>query len=162
LKDAAIEYNNYLQLNVPAGASWRDIKLAGQHDYGYSQLAVRPPALTRFMANLATHWLPSILLVGVLALAGCGKSGKSSAQGVPAAMDLPKFQQAFASATPEQQVSATKVHASIRYGLYPDALAALAKLDGDATLTGPQKQAVTNMIEGIKQTMAKAPAAPAQ
>src|ERR1035441_8609104 len=25
LKDAAIEYNNYLQLNVPAGASWRDI-----------------------------------------------------------------------------------------------------------------------------------------
>jgi prepilin-type processing-associated H-X9-DG protein len=25
LKDAAIEYNDYLQLNVPAGASWRDI-----------------------------------------------------------------------------------------------------------------------------------------
>lgn len=102
------------------------------------------------------------LLVGLLALVGCGKSGKSTAQNVPAAMDLPKFQQAFAAGTPDQQASVTKVNSSVRYGLYPDALAALEKLTSDPALTEPQKQAVNNVIQGIKQAMPKAPAAPPQ
>lgn len=103
-----------------------------------------------------------ILLAGVLALVGCGKSGKNTAQSVPGAMDLPKFQQAFASGTPDQQTSVTKVNSSVRYGLYPDALAALDKLTSDPALTEPQKQAVNDMIQGIKQAIAKSPAAPPQ
>jgi hypothetical protein len=103
-----------------------------------------------------------VLLAGVLALVGCGKSGKSTAQSVPGTIDMPKFQQAFASGTRDQQADVTKVSSSVRYGLYPDALAALEKLSSDPALTEPQKQAVTNMVEGIKVTIAKAPAAPPQ
>ena len=101
-----------------------------------------------------------ILMAGVLALVGCGKAARNPAEGVPGMMDLPKFQQAFASATPDQRDSVANVSKGVRYGLYPDALAALEKLAGDATLTEPQKQAVNNMIQGIKQAAAKPPAPP--
>jgi hypothetical protein len=114
------------------------------------------------MTIKTTHWLPSLLLVGVLALAGCGKSGNSTPQRVPVAVDIQKFRQVFASPTPDQQASIEKVANSIRYGLYPDALAASEKLGSDPALTEPQKQAVTSMIEGIKQAMAKSPAVPPQ
>ena len=75
---------------------------------------------------------------------------------------MPKFQQAFASGTPDQQANVTKVSSSVRYGLFPDALAALEKLSSDPALTEPQKQAVSNMVEGIKVAIAKAPATPPQ
>jgi hypothetical protein len=101
-----------------------------------------------------------MLLVGLLALAGCGKSGKNPAQAVPGAIDMPKFQQAFASGTPDQQANVTKVMSGVRYRLYPEALAALEKLGSDPAITEPQKQAVSNMVEGIKAAMAKAAAAP--
>ena len=78
------------------------------------------------------------------------------------AIDLPKFQQAFPSPTPEQQGTLAKVLEGTRYGLYPQALAALDKLAADPTLTEPQKKAVSDLIAGIKQTMAKAPAPPPQ
>jgi hypothetical protein len=114
------------------------------------------------MAIKTTHWLSSILLISLLALIGCGKSGSSTAQRVPGTIDIPKFQQAFAAGTPDQQANVTKVSSSVRYRLYPDALAALEKLSSDPALTEPQKQAVTNMVEGIKAAMAKTPAAPPQ
>jgi hypothetical protein len=103
-----------------------------------------------------------VLLAGVVALAGCGKPDKTPAQTAPGMMDLPKFQQAFVSATPEQQTSVVAAAKCIRYGAYPDALAALAKLDSDPALTPPQKQAVSNLVEGIKGASTKAPAAPPQ
>ena len=103
-----------------------------------------------------------MLLVGLLAFTGCGKSEKSTAQAVPGAIDMPKFQQAFTSGTPEQQANVTRVASGVRYRLYPEALTALEKLDGDSTLTAPQKQAINDLIQAIKQAMAKAPAAPPQ
>jgi hypothetical protein len=103
-----------------------------------------------------------ILLAGVFAFAGCGKSDKSAAQRVPATIDMPKFWQAFASATPDQQDCVAKVDHGVRYNLYPEALAALDKLAGDATLTDLQKQAVTNLSWGIKQALAKSAASPSQ
>jgi len=77
-------------------------------------------------------------------------------------MDLPKLQQAFPAATPEQQACLSQAGDGIRYSLYPKAIAALEKLAADATLSEPQKKAVADMMEGIKQAMAQAPAAPAQ
>ena len=106
--------------------------------------------------------LPILLLAGLLAFVGCGKAAKDTPRNAPGMMDLPKFQQAFVSATPDQQASAVAVGSGVRYGLYPDALAALAKLDSDPALTPPQKEAVSNMVEGVKQAIAKAPAAPAR
>jgi hypothetical protein len=114
------------------------------------------------MTMKTTNCVSGLLLAGLLVLVGCGKSDKNQAQGIPAGMDLPKFHQAFPSPTPEQQSNIAKVSEGVRYGLYPNALAALEKLAGDPALTEPQKKAVNDLIEGIKQTMAKAPTPPAR
>ncbi len=110
------------------------------------------------MQMKSMYWLSTILLAGMLALAGCGKSDQNQAQRVPAMMDLPKFQQAFPSPTPEQQTSLEKVISGVRYRLYPEALAALDKLSADPSLNDAQKKAVNDMIQGIKQTLSPAPA----
>ncbi len=104
--------------------------------------------------------ISGILVAGVLVLAGCGKSDSAGDRGIPRAMDLPKFQQAFPSPTPEQQANIAKVSEGVRYGLYPNAVAALDKLAADPTLTDAQKKAVSDLLAGVKETMAKAPPAP--
>jgi hypothetical protein len=114
------------------------------------------------MAMKTTKLVSGLLLLGLLAFVGCGRSDKDQAQGIPAAMDISKFQQAFPSPTPEQQANIAKASEGVRYGLYPNALAALDKLAADPALTEPQKKAVSELVEGIKQTMAKAPAPPAK
>ena len=108
-----------------------------------------------------TQWLSGVLVVGLLAFTGCGKSDKGAAQAIPGTMDLAKFRQAFPSPTPEQQASISKVAEGVRYRLYPDAVAALEKLASDPSLSETQKQAVNGMIEGVKAAMTNAPAAPA-
>ena len=107
-----------------------------------------------------TLWISGALLAAVLVLAGCGKSDKSTAQRIPATMDITKFQQAFPAATPEQGNNIAKVTQGVRYRLYPDALAALNKLAADPTLTDPQKKAVNEMLQGIQQALTNAPASP--
>jgi len=110
-----------------------------------------------------TNYLLMVLLAGGLAFAGCGKPASTQVQGTTiAAMDVPKFQQAFPSPTPAQQSSIDKVRMGVRYGTYPDVLAALDKLASDPSLTEPQKKAVSDLIEGVKQTLAKTAAAPAK
>ena len=76
-------------------------------------------------------------------------------------MDLAKFSEAFPTPTPEQQQYVAKASQGIRYRMYPDALAALDQLSADASLTDAQKKAVNDLIEGIKQALTNAPAAPA-
>jgi hypothetical protein len=114
------------------------------------------------MPMKTTNWVSGLLVAGLLAFAGCGKSDQAGDRGISASMDLSKFQQAFPSPTPEQQSNIAKASEGVRYGLYTNALAALAKLAGDPALTEPQKKAVNELVEGIKQTVAKAPAPPAQ
>src|ERR1035437_3463997 len=109
-----------------------------------------------------TNRLLMVLLAGVVAFAGCGKPASTQVQGTIAAMDIPKFQQAFPSPTPAQQSSIDKVRTGVRYRMYPDALAALDKLASDPSLTEPLKKAVSDLIEGVKQTLAKTAAAPAK
>jgi hypothetical protein len=105
-----------------------------------------------------TQWLFGILVIGLLACAGCRKS-ESPAQTIPASMDLSTFLRAFSSPTPAQEASIAKVTEGVRYRLYPNALAALKELASDPTLSGPQKQAVSNMLQGVEQAMTNAPAA---
>ena len=66
------------------------------------------------------------------------------------------WQQAFPSPTLEQQLIIAKVSQGIRYRMYPNALAALTQLSGDASLTGAQKKAVNDKIEQVKQEISKA------
>ena len=103
-----------------------------------------------------------MLVAGVLAVGGCGKSDSVGNRGLPPTMDLPKFQQAFPAPTPAQQSNIDKASESVRYGLYPQALAALDKLAADSALTEPQKKAVSDLVAGIKQTLAKVPTPPAR
>jgi acetate kinase len=77
-------------------------------------------------------------------------------------VDLPKLQQAFQPASPEAQTSLAKTVMSVRYGQYPEALAELDKLANTAGISEAQKKIVTDVIEQLKQVMAKAPAAPAR
>jgi hypothetical protein len=109
-----------------------------------------------------TVFLIGLFAAGALTLAGCGKSEKAGAQQPSAAMDFTKFRQAFPAPTPEQNQVIAKVSQGIRYRLYPDALAALAQLSGDASLTDAQKKAVSDLAAGLSQMMTNAPAAPTQ
>lgn len=114
------------------------------------------------MKLITTKWVSAVLAIGLLAFAGCGKSDKDSAKTGAAKIDLPKFQQTFPSPTPAQQSCLEKVTSGVRYRLYPQALASLETLASDPAITEPQKKAVADLVEGIKQAMASTPAAPAQ
>jgi hypothetical protein len=114
------------------------------------------------MTKKTTYWVSGILMAGLLAFAACSKSEKAGAQQPSAAMDFTKFRQAFPTPTPEQQQVIAKVSQAIRYRLYPDAVAALAQLSGDASLTDAQKKAVNDLAAGLSQMMTNAPAAPTQ
>lgn len=106
------------------------------------------------------NWLPGIVVIGLLAFAGCGKSNTTPAETIPATMNLTKFRQAFPSPTPQQQANVEAVYQNVRYGLYPDALTAIQKLAGDPSLSEPQKQAVSDMVAGIKGAMTNSAARP--
>ena len=59
------------------------------------------------------------LAAGVLALAGCGKSGDKAPPAAAGAIDLAALQQAFTSAGPEVQNSFDKIRFAIRYRQLP-------------------------------------------
>ena len=111
-----------------------------------------------------TNCIPIILVAALLAFAGCGRSQPKTNQAQPGLpmTELPKFSEAFVSPTPAQQPTVSEAYRSVRYGQYPQALAALDKLASDPTLTEPQKKAVNDLIQSVKQAMAQAPAPPAR
>jgi hypothetical protein len=110
-----------------------------------------------------TNCLPILLLAGVFALAGCGKSSKPQPSADAAVMDMRQLQQAFPSPSNEVQSSLDKVRMAIRYRQVEVVLAELDKLANNASLTEPQKKAVNDKIEQVKQAISAAAAAkPAQ
>ena len=103
-------------------------------------------------------------LVGALALTGCDKQ-KPAATGVGGgAVDLPKLQEAFATAGPDLQAALSEVSMGIRYGEYVRSFAGLDKLANAPGITEPQKKIVNEVIEQIKALANKpaTPPAPAQ
>ena len=110
------------------------------------------------MATKTMNWISGLLLIGVLAFTGCGKTDTAKEPGLPAAMG--RFDQAFATPTPEQQGIIFKMVQSIRYRNYPDALAALDTLSSAAGLNDAQKKAVSDLTQEVKQAQANNPNPP--
>jgi hypothetical protein len=97
-----------------------------------------------------------------LAVAGCSKSAQAPAvpeiNGVK--VDFPKLQHTFESAGPEIQQNVSETIQGVRYGMYEKSLEALDKLANDSNVNAEQKKVVNELIESVKQLMAKAPPAP--
>ncbi len=107
----------------------------------------------------AIHYLLIVLTVGVLALAGCGKSNKPAppAARVPGVVDLAQLQMAFPAPTPEISTSFSKLGFATRYRQFEPALVELDKLSRLPNLTEAQKKAVDEVIEQVKQALAVNP-----
>ena len=103
------------------------------------------------------NWIMTLLFVGVLALAGCGKKEAPTVEIKGVTVDLPKLESAFATASPDLQNIVPEVTMGVRYADYPRAFAALAKLDSAPGLTEAQKKAVAEVAGQIKQLAEKAP-----
>lgn len=108
------------------------------------------------------NWMMTLLFVGLLALAGCGKEQSKVPVVAGVAVDLPKLESAFATASAEIQNIVPEVAMGVRYNDYPRAYAALAKLDSAPGLTEAQKKAVAEVTEQIKQLASKPAAKPAR
>jgi hypothetical protein len=119
--------------------------------------------LNRYRLMKITNYLVIVLMAGVLALAGCGKSNKQAAQTqhTPGVVDLNGLQQAFPDASPEVHAVLDKVRFSSRYGQHEASLVELDKLSAMPNLTDAQKKAVADVIEQVKAAIQARPA-PAQ
>ena len=108
------------------------------------------------------NYLCVALALFILGVAGCKKSAEGP--GVPeingVKVDFPKLQHTFDGAGPEIQQNVSETIQGIRYGMYEKSLEALDKLANDANVKEDQKKVVNEMIESVKQLMAKAPPAP--
>ena len=71
-------------------------------------------------------------------------------------VDMPKLQQTFADAKPELQGPLNETSSNVRYGFYDKAVQSLEKLAAAPDLTDQQKKVVNDVIEQMKQVVAKA------
>jgi hypothetical protein len=103
------------------------------------------------------------LTVGLLTVAGCGKSEPPKpATPPPGTVDLSSLQQAFSAPTPEASTSLDKLRFSIRYRTFNTALPELEKLSRLPNLTDEQKKAISEVTEQVKTAMQNPPPAPSQ
>jgi len=100
-----------------------------------------------------------IITVLLFVLAGCGKKQPAvqpayEIKGVK--VDVPKLQDAFAGAPPEIQADVNQTTLNLRYGMYEKSLMALDRLINNPALNDKQKKVVNDVIEEMKQLIAKA------
>lgn len=109
---------------------------------------------------MKTKYLISLVVIGLATVAGCGKKGETSApppyEASGIKVDLPKLQQAFATAEPELAAPVNDAVSGFRYGQYEKAMMALDKLVNNPKLTEDQKKLVNEVIEQVKQVVTKA------
>ena len=102
-----------------------------------------------------------LIVISLVGLQACKKQppppSTVEVQGVQ--VDVPKLDQAFATASPEILGLKNEAVQNIRYGFNEKALMALDKLVNDPGLTDPQKKVVNDDIEQMKQVLTKAPPA---
>ncbi len=115
-----------------------------------------PVKSVRFLIAMKTiKYLLMILTVGVLAVAGCSKSGDKTQQArQPGRVDLSQLQEQFPNPSPEMAASLQKIRFNCRYRTFDGAQAELDKLAQMPTLTEPQKKAVNDVIEQVKAAVA--------
>ena len=102
-----------------------------------------------------------ILTVGALALAGCGKSGKSTSPArTPGRVDITELQQAFQAPPPEVTTSLDKLRFALRYSDFDVALTELNKLAHLKGLKDAQKKAIDEVIQQVNVAITKAPPRP--
>lgn len=102
------------------------------------------------------------LLAGTLLLVGCGEPKKKVPVQHGVAIDLPKLNEAFASAAPELQNLVMAASNGVRYGEHASALVALDRLAKAPGLTDEQKKIIGEVTEQVKQAASKAHTAPPQ
>jgi hypothetical protein len=107
-----------------------------------------------------SYWLCAVLALAVLAFAGCGKKEVANVdmpeiEGVK--VNIPGLQKAFETAGGDVQQQVSAVIQGIRYRTYERSLEALDSLANNATVTPDQKKIVTEVLEAMKQVVAKAP-----
>ena len=112
------------------------------------------------MNNIIIIAIRCFVLSGLLlVVAGCGKKQPAASpayeiNGVK--VDVPKLQEAFAGASPEIQADVNQTTLNLRYGMYEKSLMALDRLSSNPALNDTQKKVVNDLIEQMKQLIAKA------
>ena len=99
-----------------------------------------------------------LLSLVLLSFVSCGKKAPEvpPAQDIAGVkVDLPKLQQVFADAPQPVQDQFHQATSGMRYGQYEKALQYLDKLLNDPAVTDAQKKVVSEVIEQMKQVIAK-------
>jgi len=103
--------------------------------------------------------LAIVLMASAAGFCGCGK--KQPPAPPPAEIsgikvDVPKLRQALSGSAQEVQSDLNMFTSSLRYGQYEKALMGLDKLINNPALNDTQKKVVNDVIEQMKQVIAKA------
>lgn len=99
-------------------------------------------------------WISPLLLAGVLAFSGCGKSGEPTPAGASIqAIDATKLRPALESASPQAKALVDDVMMSIQSVAYRKALAGLDKLASLPDLTDAQKKVVADLSDQLKKKL---------
>jgi hypothetical protein len=103
--------------------------------------------------------LVGIFVMSVIAFVGCSKPESPPVR--VGGIDSTQLRQAFQDSPAETHRAVDQVLLKVRYHQYPEAIAGLDALTSDAAITEPQKKAITNTIEQVKNVMASpAPGTP--
>jgi len=111
------------------------------------------------MNKILSIGIRCFVLSGLLLVGGCGKKQPTASpayeiNGVK--VDVPKLQEAFAGSPPEIQADVNQTTRNLRYGMYEKSLMALDRLSTNPALNDTQKKVVNDVIEQMKQLIAKA------
>jgi hypothetical protein len=98
--------------------------------------------------------LVGMLVASVITFVGCSKPQTPPAR--VGGIDATQLRQAFQDSPVEVHRAVDQVLLKIRYHQYPEAIAGLEELTSGATVTDPQKTAISNTIEQVKTVLAAA------
>ena len=106
-----------------------------------------------------TKYCSTLLALGLMLLTSCSKAPPAPTapeiNGVKC--DFPKLQKTFEASSSEIQQHVSEAVQGVRYGMYDKSLEALDTLANDPNVTADQKKVVNELIEAMKQVIAKAP-----